>query len=69
MIPSLFIAIYLLFTLVVGIVAYRQQNNTPEDYFLAGKKINSIVLFFTLTATNFSAFFSRFLRSWLPHWH
>ncbi|MDJ0620220.1 MAG: sodium:solute symporter family protein [Calothrix sp. MO_192.B10] len=57
MIPYLVLAVYLLFTLVIGIVAYRQQKNTPEDYFLAGRKISPIVLFFTLTATNFSAFF------------
>ena len=52
----LVIAAYLLATLVVGIVGYRQQNNTPEDYFLANRTISPIVLFFTLMATNFSAF-------------
>ncbi|MDJ0674523.1 MAG: sodium:solute symporter family protein [Calothrix sp. MO_167.B42] len=57
MTPYLFIAAYLLFTLIIGIITYRQQENTPEDYFLAGRKIGPIVLFFTLTATNFSAFF------------
>ena len=52
----LVIAAYLLATLGVGIVGYRQQNNTPEDYFLANRTISPIVLFFTLMATNFSAF-------------
>ncbi len=57
MTPYLFIAAYLLFTLVIGIISYTKQNNTPDDYFLADRKIGPIVLFFTLTATNFSAFF------------
>ncbi len=54
--PYLFIGAYLLSTLAIGIIGYRSQKNTPEDYFLADRKIGSIVLFFTLIATNFSAF-------------
>lgn len=56
LIPYLFIAVYLLFTLGVGIVGYRRQNDTPQEYFLANRNIGPIVLFFTLIATNFSAF-------------
>ena len=56
LIPYLMVAVYLSFTLWVGIAGYRRQENTPDDYFLAGRKIGSIVLFFTLIATNFSAF-------------
>ncbi|MGB3509967.1 MAG: sodium:solute symporter family protein [Microcoleaceae cyanobacterium] len=56
LIPYLVIGAYLLCTLVIGIIGYRSQQNTPEDYFLADRKIGSIVLFFTLIATNFSAF-------------
>ena len=56
LIPYLIISIYLISTLAIGIISYRTQENTPEDYFLADRKINSIVLFFTLIATNFSAF-------------
>ena len=56
LIPYLFIGAYLLLTLVIGIIGYRSQKDTPEDYFLAERKIGSIVLFFTLIATNFSAF-------------
>ena len=52
----LVIATYLLVTLGVGITSYRQQRNTPEDYFLAERNISPFVLFFTLMATNFSAF-------------
>ncbi len=57
MIPYLIIAIYLLSSLGLGIVGYRQQQNTPDDYFLADRKIGTVVLFFTLIATNFSSFF------------
>jgi SSS family solute:Na+ symporter len=56
MIPYLVIAAYLFFTLWVGIIASRQQDNTPQQYFVANRKISPIVLFFTLSATNFSAF-------------
>lgn len=55
-IPYLFIAAYLLLVLVVGIAGYRRQNDTPQEYFLAGREIGTVVLFFTLIATNFSAF-------------
>ncbi|NEP59476.1 MAG: sodium:solute symporter family protein [Symploca sp. SIO2G7] len=57
MITYLIIAIYLLSSLGLGIVGYRQQKNTPDAYFLADRKIGTIVLFFTLIATNFSSFF------------
>lgn len=54
--PYLIIGAYLLCTLAIGIIGYRREKNTPEDYFLADRKMGSIVLFFTLIATNFSAF-------------
>jgi SSS family solute:Na+ symporter len=56
LIPYLFIIIYLLFTLGIGITGYQRQNNTPQEYFLANRSVGNIVLFFTLIATNFSAF-------------
>ncbi|AFY54000.1 Na+/proline symporter [Rivularia sp. PCC 7116] len=56
MITYLFIGAYLLLSLGVGIATLKTQNNTPQEYFLASRKIGSIVLFFTLIATNFSAF-------------
>ena len=56
MITYLFIRAYLLLSLGVGIATYKTQNNTPQEYFLASRQIGSIVLFFTLIATNFSAF-------------
>ena len=57
MVAYLIIATYLLSTLALGVVGYRQQNNTPDAYFLADRKIGTIVLFFTLIGTNFSSFF------------
>jgi len=56
LIPYIFIAAYLLGTLWIGIIGYQGQKNTPDDYFLADRKIGPLVLFFTLIATNFSAF-------------
>ena len=40
----------------LGLFAHRLTKKTPEDYFLADRSFGSIVLFFTLIATNFSAF-------------
>ena len=56
-IPYLALAVYFFFTLWVGLIGYRSQKNTAEDYFLANRGLGAIVLFFTLSATNFSAFF------------
>lgn len=56
-IAYLIISLYLLATLWVGILSYKKQENTAEDYFLANRKLGNIVLFFTLIATNFSSFF------------
>lgn len=55
-IPYIFLAAYLLGTLWVGVIGYQRQKNTPDDYFLADRKIGPVVVFFTLIATNFSAF-------------
>ncbi|NEO97130.1 MAG: sodium:solute symporter family protein [Symploca sp. SIO2E9] len=55
-IPYMALAAYLLFTLWVGIIGYRSQEDTPENYFLANRNLGAVVLFFTLSATNFSAF-------------
>lgn len=51
------LTIYLIFSLWVGVAGYKSQKNTAEDYFLANRSLGAIVLFFTLSATNFSAFF------------
>ncbi len=56
-VPYIAIAIYLLSTLAIGIAGYQGGKNTVDDYFLANRSLGSFVLFFTLIATNFSAFF------------
>ncbi|WP_457652178.1 sodium:solute symporter family transporter [Rhodocaloribacter sp.] len=57
MITAIILILYLVFTLVVGVAGYRLTRNTADDYFLAGRGVGTVVLFFTLIATNFSAFF------------
>jgi SSS family solute:Na+ symporter len=57
LIVYLTIGAYALLTLVISLYGFRREANTPEDYFLAGRRVGTLVLFFTLVATNFSAFF------------
>lgn len=57
MTTMIIILIYLVITLLIGYYGYRQSENNPDDYFLAGRDVGPVVLFFTLVATNFSAFF------------
>lgn len=47
---------YLSFTILLGIYGYKVSEKSIQDYFLASRKIGPFVLFFTLAATNFSAF-------------
>jgi solute:Na+ symporter, SSS family len=42
--------------LILGYVAKKKSVDTAEDYFVAGRSFGTIVLFFSLVATNFSAF-------------
>lgn len=49
------VAAYLLGLLALGYLA--RGSSTVEDYFLAGRRFGKTILFFTLVATNFSAFF------------
>ena len=51
------LASYLLITVAIGFIGYKKGGDTPEDYFLAGRKAGPLILFFTFVATNFSAFF------------
>jgi len=48
---------YLIITLLIGFVGYKKSAATPDDYFLANRKMGAFLLFFTFIATNFSAFF------------
>lgn len=50
------ISIYLVITLLMGVYGYKVSKKSVSDYFLADRKIGSLVMFFTLAATNFSAF-------------
>ena len=50
------IVIYFIILLALGFFAHKLTKKTPEDYFLANRSFGSIILFFTLIATNFSAF-------------
>jgi len=56
LIIGIILAIYL--TVSIGIGLYgRSKEDSAEDYFVASRKINPWILFCTLAATNFSAFF------------
>lgn len=51
------LGVYALLTLVISLFSFRASTRTLDDYFLASRRIGTLVLFFTLIATNFSAFF------------
>jgi SSS family solute:Na+ symporter len=48
---------YIFLTFVVSLSGVGSQKNTPESYFLADRGLKTIGLFFTILATNFSAFY------------
>lgn len=48
---------YLLALLWLGAQSLGGQTNSADSYFLADRRLRAGVLFFTLIATNFSAFF------------
>jgi len=50
------IVLYFIFLIILGVVAHKKTKKTPEDYFLANRTFGPVLLFFTLAATNFSAF-------------
>ena len=50
------VLIYFLLLIFIGLIAFRKTKKTPEDYFIAGRTFGPIILFFSLAATNFSAF-------------
>ena len=52
----LILSLYLSISIAIGIYG-RSSEESAEDYFVASRKINPWVLFCTLAATNFSAFF------------
>ena len=50
------VVVYFVVLLLLGFLAYKKTGKTPEDYFLANRSFGPVILFFTLIATNFSAF-------------
>ncbi|MFL2941358.1 MAG: sodium:solute symporter family protein [Candidatus Poseidoniales archaeon] len=53
---GIILAIYLAVSIGIGIYG-RSKTDSVEDYFVASRKIKPWILFCTLAATNFSAFF------------
>lgn len=51
------LAAYVVFLVILSILARKKASGSPEEFFLAGRSFGPIVLFLTLAATNFSAFF------------
>jgi solute:Na+ symporter, SSS family len=50
------LVMYFLIVLFIGLVARTRWKSTPETYFLADRKLGTLVLLGTMVATNFSAF-------------
>jgi SSS family solute:Na+ symporter len=48
---------YFLFMLAIGAYIFRNTKWTSEEFFVAGRSLGPMILFFTMAATNFSAFF------------
>jgi len=53
---SIFIA-YIIAVIFVGYIGLRRSKKSSEDFFVAGRSVGPLLLFFSLAATNFSAFF------------
>lgn len=49
--------LYLGFTFWGSLLGANKKEATPESYFLANRNLKTIALFFTIMATNFSAFY------------
>ncbi|MBW2613774.1 MAG: hypothetical protein JRE14_00185 [Deltaproteobacteria bacterium] len=47
---------YFLIILIIGFIARTRLKSSPETYFLADRKLGTLVLLGTMVATNFSAF-------------
>ncbi len=52
----IFLLLYFLILILLGFYAHRRTKKNIQDYFLANRTFGPILLFFTLAATNFSAF-------------
>lgn len=47
---------YFIVLLLLGFIAHKKTKKSAEDYFLGNRSFGPVILFFTLAATNFSAF-------------
>ena len=47
---------YFLIVLIIGFIARTRWKSTPDAYFLADRKLGTLILLGTMVATNFSAF-------------
>ena len=47
---------YFLIVLAIGFIARTRWKSTPDTYFLADRKLGTLILLGTMVATNFSAF-------------
>jgi SSS family solute:Na+ symporter len=47
---------YLMITLIVGVIFRKRASANKIEFFLAGRGVGRLLLFFTMAATNFSAF-------------
>ena len=56
MIQIVVFTVYFLSVLAIGIFARSRWKSTPETYFLADRRLGTLVLLGTMVATNFSAF-------------
>lgn len=52
----LMVIVYFFMLIGMGVIAYKKTRKTPEDYFIANRTFGPLILFFSLAATNFSAF-------------
>ncbi|ALM53346.1 sodium:solute symporter family protein [Halomonas huangheensis] len=52
----LIIAAFMIIPLIVGLVSSRQSQGTSEDFFVQGRAMGSVAVFFTVAATWWSAF-------------
>ena len=50
------LCVYFLIVLAIGFIARIRWKSTPESYFLADRKLGTLILLGTMVATNFSAF-------------
>lgn len=49
-------AVYFATVLLLGVIATRRSSSSPEEYFLAGRGLGSVVLFMALFGTNCTTF-------------